>query len=421
MIAIADCNNFYASCERVFCPSLNGKPVVILSNNDGCVIARSSEAKALGIKMGAPFFQIKNELEAKGVAVFSSNYTLYGDMSRRVMSLLSEAVPEMQIYSIDEAFLDFSFLEKDDIHNFAIQLAKKIEKGTGIPITIGIAPTMTLAKIASHFGKNYNGYQHVCIIDNEEKRKKALQLTSIDEVWGVGHRLTTKMRNLGINTAWDFTQTNASWVKKTFTITGLRTWEELNGHPCISLDNLPHQQRILTSRSFPDKGIGCLNLLEESIANFAASCVEQLRRQHCVCESIAVFARTKQIHHDDPCFQIFRFHTLMTPTSSRQEIVGHAVRLIREAWFDGYYFKRAGVMLSGITRATAFQTDIFDTINREKQINLSAAIDNINRRLGLNSVRIAVETQNRHNSLKRERLSPPYTTNIADIIRIKTE
>ena len=261
MFALVDCNNFYCSCERVFNPALRDKPVVVLSNNDGRIIARSNEAKALGIKMGEPFFKIRQTLEEQKVAVFSSNYALYGDMSHRVMSLLSEFTPDITIYSIDEAFLQLPTAEHDptfSIEEYGKKIVRTVTKGTGIPVTIGIAPTKTLAKIASHFGKQYAGYKNVCLIDTEEKRAKALQLTPIHEVWGIG--LSPQLAYYGIRTAWDLTQKSEQWVRRNFSVTLARTWKELQGDSCIDIEELPHSKSICTSRSFPEKGISELPL-----------------------------------------------------------------------------------------------------------------------------------------------------------------
>ena len=233
LFGLVDCNNFYCSCERVFHPDLIGKPVVVLSNNDGCVIARSNEAKALGLKMGDPFYQVKDMLEKNNVAVFSSNYNLYGDMSKRVMSLLSRYTPKLTQYSIDEAFLDFSGM--DNLQEYGKEIVRRIVKGTGIPVSLGIAPTKTLAKMASKYAKKYKGYEGVCLIDTDEKREKALKLFEIGDVWGIGHRNTKKLEYYGIKSARDLTQKSASWVQKELSVTGLRTWKELQGESCISI------------------------------------------------------------------------------------------------------------------------------------------------------------------------------------------
>ena len=230
MIGLVDCNNFYASCERVFNPSLRHVPVVVLSNNDGCIVTRSNEAKALGIDMGVPFYQVKDQLEKAQVAVFSSNYILYGDMSRRVMMLLSSFTPHLSIYSIDEAFLDLQGIaEGEKLREYGLQLVRTVTKGTGIPVTLGIASTKTLAKVASKYGKKYAGYKGVCLIDTEEKRKKALQDFPIEDVWGIGRRMRKQLAYYGIHTAADFCSKSESWIRKEFTVTGVRTWKELLG------------------------------------------------------------------------------------------------------------------------------------------------------------------------------------------------
>ena len=321
MFALVDCNNFYCSCERVFNPALRDKPVVVLSNNDGCIIARSNEAKALGIKMGEPFFKIRQTLEEQKVAVFSSNYALYGDMSHRVMSLLSEFTPDITIYSIDEAFLQLPTAEHGptfSIEEYGKKIVRTVTKGTGIPVTIGIAPTKTLAKIASHFGKQYAGYKNVCLIDTEEKRAKALQLTPIHEVWGIGRRLSPQLAYYGIRTAWDLTQKSEQWVRRNFSVTLARTWKELQGDSCIYIEELPHSKSICTSRSFPEKGISELPLLEEAVANFAASCSRKLKQQHTACYGMTIFAYTS------------RFPTSGHPYQLSQTCSTHHGKLVRE-------------------------------------------------------------------------------------------
>ena len=273
MFGLVDCNNFYCSCERVFNPALRTSPIVVLSNNDGCIIARSNEAKALGIEMGTPFYQAKGLLEANKVAVFSSNYTLYGDMSKRVMMLLSEFTPELMQYSIDEAFMDLSwFGNGDELCEYGKRIVKRIGKGTGIPVTLGMAPTKTLAKVASKYGKKYKGYEGVCLIDTEEKRIKALQGLDVSDVWGIGRRTAKKLNYYGVKTAWDFTCWSEDQVRRLFTVTGVRTWKELRGESCIDISELPQKQSICTSRSFPDGGLSEVGVVEEAVANFAASC-----------------------------------------------------------------------------------------------------------------------------------------------------
>lgn len=422
MFGLVDCNNFYCSCERVFNPGLRTQPVVVLSNNDGCIIARSNEAKALGIEMGMPFYQAKELLERERVAVFSSNYTLYGDMSRRVMMLLSEFTPELTQYSIDEAFIDLTGMGSgEELRDYGKRIVRTIGKGTGIPVTLGIAPTKTLAKVASKYGKKYKGYEGVCLIDTEEKRIKALQGFYIADVWGIGRRSAKKLAYYGVKTAWDFTQWSESRVRRLLTVTGVRTWKELRGENCIDISELSKKQSICTSRSFPDNGLSELKVVEEAVANFAASCVRKLREQKSRCSQLTVFAYTSRFRNDVPSHTINRTVTLSMPTNDQLELVAAAVQALRSEWReDGrYYYKKAGVIVWGITSDTAVQTVLFDSIDRDKQARLAAAIDAINRRNGFNTVKVAVQGTDKRWHLKSEHKSGQYSTNLSEIIKVK--
>lgn len=424
MIALVDCNNFYCSCERVFNPLLRDKPVVVLSNNDGCVVARSNEVKAMGIKMGTPLYQIREVLETNNVAVFSSNCNLYGDMSRRVMMLLSEFTPDFIQYSIDEAFLDLSgFGEGEELISYGRKIVSTIGKGTGIPVTMGIAPTKTLAKVASWYGKKFKGYKGVCLIDTEEKRVKALQGISAKEVWGIGRRSFSKLDYYGIKTAWDLTQKSESWVRRQLTITGVRTWRELRGESCVEIEDLPQKQSICTSRSFADGGLMEHSRLEEAVANFAAECVRKLRRQRSCCTEITVFAHTSRFRMDGPQHCINRTVHMPVPTADLQEIVAAAVGALRMEWcYDEHFsYKKAGVIVWNICPDTAVQTNLFDEVNRERQARLAAAVDAINRKNGHNTVKIAVQgTDDGGWHLKCEHISRQYTTNLSEVIRVKS-
>lgn len=422
LFGLADCNNFYCSCERVFHPDLIGKPVVVLSNNDGCVIARSEESKALGIKMGDVFYQVKDRLEQNDVAVFSSNYNLYGDMSRRVMSLLSRYSPKVDVYSIDEAFLDFTGMgTSEELTEYCRKMVRHIGKGTGIPISLGIAPTKTLAKMASKFAKKHKGYEGVCLMDTDEKREKALKLFDVADVWGIGHRSVEKLNYYGIKTAWDLTQKSESWVRREMTVTGVRTWKELRGESCISIEELPHKKSICTSRSFAEQGLNKLAEVEEAIANFTAQCSRKLREQHTVCSSMTVFAHTSRFRQDLPQSYIYQTVNLIVPSNDQQELVSLAVKTLRANWKDGdgYFYMKAGVILWGICRDNAIQTNLFDQVDREKQAALAKAIDAINRKNGHNKIRVAVQGDEKGWQLKREYISKQYTTNLDDVIVLK--
>ena len=422
MFGLVDCNNFYCSCERVFNPVLRSSPVVVLSNNDGCIIARSNEAKALGIGMGEPFYKLRNFLERNNVAVFSSNYTLYGDMSRRVMMLLGGFVPSVTQYSIDEAFVDLSgFGEGEALRRYGRRMVEAVGRGTGIPVTLGIAPTKTLAKVAAKYGKRFNGYRGVCLIDTEDKRLKALKGLPVADVWGVGRHMAQKLEYYGVRSAWDFTQRSESWVRRMMTVTGVRTWRELKGESCIDINELPQKKSICTSRSFPDNGISELGLLEEAVANFAASCSQKLRRQSSCCRAVTVFAYTSRFRTDTPRMFINRTVSLAVPTNDMRELVSTAVGILRSQWNGdaAFFYKKAGVIVWDICRDNAVQADLFDPVDRERQARLAAAIDAVNRKNGYNMVKVAVQGTDKRWRMKHEHESKRYTTNLDDIIKVK--
>ena len=451
MIGLADCNNFYCSCERVFRPDLIGKPVVVLSNNDGCVIARSEEAKALGYKMGDPFYQVKEKLEAEGVAIFSSNYTLYGSLSNRVMSMLSHYSPHINQYSIDESFFDVdqsmaerffqnnlkendTFLNNESLlHQYGAKISADVLRAVGIPISIGIAETKTLAKIGSKFAKKYKGYQGCCLIDTDERRHKALSLFPIEDVWGIGRQIARKLDYMGIRTAAQFADKKESWVRSNFNITTVRTWKELNGESCINIEELPQKKSICTSRSFSDEGICDKNVIEEAVANFAVRCTEKLRRQGSVCQGITVFAWTSRFNEHVPEYTIHDSLTLPIATNAQDEIVGAALSILRAKYPKpmadcrsdrpglSFRFKKAGVILWQISPDHPRQQDLFDPIDRSKQKKLMEAIDAINRKNGYGTIRQAIQGTDCRFDLKREYMSKQFTTNIHDILKVKTQ
>lgn len=461
MIGLADCNNFYCSCERVFRPDLIGKPVVVLSNNDGCVIARSEEAKALGYKMGDPFYQVKEKLEAEGVAIFSSNYTLYGSLSNRVMSMLSHYSPRIDQYSIDESFFEADesmakvffrehaedhptlfnkmtideLSEKPDslLHRYGSKISADVLRAVGIPISVGIAETKTLAKIGSKFAKKYKGFQGCCLIDTDERRHKALSLFPVEDVWGIGRQIARKLDYMGIRTAAQFADKKESWVRSHFNITTLRTWKELNGESCISIEELPQKKSICTSRSFANEGITDKNVIEEAVANFAVRCTEKLRRQGSVCQGITVFAWTSRFNEHVPEYTIHDSLTLPIATNAQEEIVGAALSILRAKYpkpmadsrLDrsdmSFHFKKAGVILWQISPDHPRQQDLFDPIDRSKQKKLMEAIDAINRKNGYGTIRQAIQGTDCRFDLKREYMSKQFTTNIHDILKVKTK
>ena len=421
MFGLVDCNNFFVSCERVFRPDLVGKPVVVLSNNDGCIIARSNEAKALGLKMGDPFFKVRDLLEREGVAIFSSNYTLYGDMSRRVMSLLSRYTPRQEIYSIDECFLDLSGMgDGDQLHAYGVEIVRTVSKGTSIPVSMGIAPTRTLAKVASKFAKQYPGYHGVAVIDTEERRAKALRLIEVGDVWGIGRRMRQRLTEAGITTAWDFTQRRADWIQRQFSITGLRTWKELRGIPCIEMDQLPLQRSLCTSRSFAEQGISDLSHLEEAVANFAAECARRLRERKACATQVMVFAYTSRFRTDESSDVIQQNISLPVATNDPRELIKAALDGLRAHYKEGtYWYKKAGVVCHDLVPAGAVQTHLFDTVDRMKQKKLLEAIDAINRKNGTGTVRVAAQGDLPNFGMRTTFLSRRFTTNLNEVIEVK--
>ncbi len=420
MYGLIDCNNFYASCERVFQPSLNGKAIVVLSNNDGCVIARSAEAKALGIPMGEPAFKLKELIESNQVAVFSSNYVLYGDMSNRVMTTIGAFVPEMEIYSIDEAFLLLNGFENINLTELGGKLVQTVIRNTGIPVSLGIAPTKTLAKVANKFAKKYKAYKGVCIIDNDEKREKALKLTKIGDVWGIGRQYTKKLEYYSVNTAWDFTQRSKGWVKQQMGVVGERTWLELRGTPCIETESPKSKKTICTSRSFGEK-LTNIEPISEAVANFAAGCAEKLRVQKSTAAVIIIFIHTNPFATNQPQYYNQVAMQLTVSSNDSTELIDYAIRGLQSIFREGYQYKKAGVIVSEISPERPLQADMFDTRDRTKYNKVMGVMDKLNASYGRQKVKIAAQGFDRKWKLKNEKLSPCYSTNIKDILVVKVD
>lgn len=432
MYVLVDCDNCFVSCERVFQPELKGRPVVVLSNNDGCVVARSNEAKALGIKMGVPLYQIQGLVAAKGVQLRSSNYTLYADLSNRIMSILRQEAPVVEVYSIDEAFLDLRMMGEDyDYEAFGHHLVQKIGQWVGMPVSIGIAPTRTLAKMASWYAKHYPGYRKVCYLSTDVKREKALRLFDVAEVWGVGWRRKDRLYAVGIHTAWDLVQKPAEWIRREMSVTGLRTWRELQGEDCIPYQLQPRRQTICTSRSFAEP-VTTLKELEMYVSNYASRCAAKLRREHSACSLVTVFANTSPFRQDLPQYSPSLTLTLQTPVSSTPEIVGTALKALRLFFREGYQFKRAGVIVSATSDANAVQTNLFDEIPAEQRARfdkLSAVIDKINVRMGADTLKMGVQQLPKdertgkdttwRDGIRHDYRSRNYTTDINEILEVE--
>ena len=419
MFALVDCNNFYASCERVFNPLLNNRPVAILSNNDGCFISRSDEAKKLGLPMAAPAFKYQQFCKEHDIAILSSNYPLYGDMSTRVMNILGTFTPDMEIYSIDEAFLKFEGFINCDIEAYGKEIKHTVQKCTGIPISIGIAPTKALAKVANKIAKKFQSRtQGVFVIQTNEERTKALQWTKIKDVWGVGHGNLKRLQTQQVKTALDFTRLSDEWVRKQMAITGLRLKKDLEGKPTLDLDDDTRDKKaIATTRSF-ERTYSNREDLRERISTFAASCAEKLRKQHSSCHTIMVFLRSDKHKEHEPQDRCNLVVSLPFATDSTLTITNYAVRAVDAMYKSGINYKKAGVIVSGLVPTHARQLDLFQRENPKHQ-QLMKTMDNINNKLGDYKIKIANQDLERTWKMRQEHLSPKYTTNINDIIKVK--
>jgi len=419
MFALIDCNNFYASCERVFQPHLNGKPVVILSNNDGCVIARSNEAKSLGIPMGAPAFKYKEIFQKNKVQIFSSNFTLYGDISNRVMSIISRYVPDVEIYSIDEAFIKFDGFSEDEANKKCSDIIKTIFKWTGIPVSIGLAPTKSLAKVANRIAKKYsartNGFYS---INNNEKRIKALKNISTGDIWGIGFQNEKKLLKVNVKSGMDFVNLPDQWVKKNMSIIGLKLKKELEGIPTLNIEEGKIDKKsIATTRSFESE-ISSLTDLIERITTFSVVASKKLRRQNSECNMISVFIRSNPFKQTDDKYHFSLTGSLPFSTNSSIEISKFAVKLLTKIYSKNKLYKKAGIILMGLSPQSSHQFSLFDQ-NIDKQKKLMRSIDNIDNKYGLYKVRLASQDQKRIWKMKRQKLSRNYTTEIDEVLIVK--
>ncbi|WP_028284008.1 Y-family DNA polymerase [Olleya marilimosa] len=419
MFTLVDCNIFYASCERVFNPNLIGKPVAILSNNDGCVISRSDEAKALGLPMGAPIFKWESFCKANNVTVLSSNYPLYGDMSSRVMSILKQYSPEVEVYSIDESFLYFKGFDNYDLTKYGLEIKSRILKWTGIPTCVGIAPTKALSKVANKIARKYpNQTKGVYVMDTEEKRIKALKWLSVDDVWGVGRQLSKRLQTKGCKTAFDFTQLPDVWVKKNFSVVEARLKRDLEGIPTLKLDEIITQKKMIaTTRSF-DYSYSDIEYIKERVSTFAVSCAEKLRKQGSSCHVIIVMLKSDKHKKELEQHRTSTSVNLTYPTSSSLIISNCAISALMSIFKKGIQYKKAGVIVTGLVPIDNHQLHLFDAENPKHQ-PLMKSIDSLNAKYKNNKIRIANQDLKRTWKMRQDRLSPRYTTNINDIIVVK--
>ena len=420
MIALADCNSFFASVERALHPGLKGKPVCVLSSNDGNIVALTTEAKALGLRRGDPYFKVKDLMEKNGVAVFSGNLMLYAAMSKRVQSIMRRTVAHTECYSIDEQFLYLDGYEKHfDLVEMMREMVNQIALWTDIPVSVGIAGTKTLAKIASKFAKQYKGYEGVCLIDTDAKRRKALSMFDLADVWGIGPRTFAKLNFLGVTTPLQLADKPGEWVRRHFHKPGYQTWLELNGHPCIDTSDILQRQTITTSRSF-GKMISTKEDLKASMASFAASCCSTLRGQDSAAGCVSVFACSNRFREDLPQYWNIATEKLSVPSADTLEITAAAMELVERIYRPGILFKKSGVILSNIVPGCCHHI-LFDPVEkREARIELSRTMDKLNQRYGLTALSLAITGRPDSSwKVRKDFPTPNYLTDIDQIMTVQ--
>ena len=415
MFALVDCNNFYASCERVFNPKIEKKPVIVLSNNDGCVIARSNESKALGIKMGEPAFKLKSLIEKYNINVFSTNFALYGDLSKRVMNVMRKEVNQMEVYSIDEAFLDFTdYATKER----GIALRKKVKQWTGIPVSVGIAHTKVLSKVASHIAKKYTR-SGVFMFDDDDLIRRALNVFPVEDLWGVGRKNSKRLKEVGIHTALQFRECDSSWIRRNMSVNGVRLQKELFGEVCYPLELKRNRKKnICTARSFGTE-VKELSKLKEAISSYANTCARKLREEKSCCASISVFINTNPFKPQAKQYNPYKVIQLDVPTNDSMEIVKTAIKGLESMYRGDCVYKKAGVIVGKIVPQEQVQLSLFDKLDREKRKSINKAVDKLNSTMGKDKVKLAVQGSDRKWKLKQEKLSPCYTTRLADMLEVR--
>ena len=419
-IALVDVNNFYVSCERVFNPKLNGKPIVVLSNNDGCAVARSNEVKALGVSMGAPWFKMKALAKQHGIIALSSNYALYADMSNRVMSILREFSPDQEVYSIDESFLDLTGFQSHDLMSYGQQMRKRILQWTGLPVCVGIGASKTLAKLANHCAKKRPVFKNVCNFNamSHDALDQLLSEIAVSEIWGVGRKLAPRLESLGFKSVYDLKHANQKIMRREFSVVMEKTIRELNGHVCIDLEEAPPaKQQILSSRSF-GQPVRDYNSLAESISLYISRAAEKLRRQQSVAGSVYVYIRTSPFKPDEPYYSKGMTVSLPSPVSDTRQLANTALWALKQLYQPDYNYAKAGVMLSELQSMHQVQMDMFSkNAISTKSIALMQAMDSINHKMGKDAIKLASEGFNKPWKMRQENKSPSYTTHWQHIIK----
>lgn len=418
---LLDCNNFYCSCERIFAPTLRDKPVAVLSNNDGCIISRSQEVKDLGIPMGAPAFKLRELIKQHAVQVFSSNYTLYGDISARVMNTLDELCPLVEVYSIDEAFLDLSIFPMNELAPFARKVRATVRQWTKIPTCIGIAQTKTLAKVANMIAKKHPNHDGVFVIGDEATRLAALANFPVGDVWGIGVQSEKLLLSQGVTTALQFTQLNAQWVRSNMTITGYRLLMELCGISCVPmLEPRAISKNICSSRSFGQPQTE-FDALRAAVSTFANTCGQKLREQKAAASVLSVFVQTNKHRPDQPQYATSKSIHLPTATNNSTELIRYALYVLKQIFKPGFIYAKAGVIVTGIMRADQVTVDMFDTADRPKLNQVSCVMDSINRQYGRNTIMFAAQKTHHKWQTRAERKSPCYTTQWQELPKVQLE
>lgn len=422
MFALVDVNSFYASCETVFRPDLKGRPVVVLSNNDGCVIARSAEAKAAGIAMGEPYFKLKDQIRRAGVVCFSSNYELYADMSQRVMTTLEDLAPRVEIYSIDEAFCDLTGVRNCRVlEDFGRELQEAVYRNTRLAVGVGIGQTKTLAKLANHAAKKWlRQTGGVVDLSNVDRQRKLMAALPVDETWGVGRRIAKKLEAMGIKTVLDLADTDIRFIRKHFSVVLERTVRELRGESCLGLEEFaPAKQEIVCSRSFGDR-VTDYEQMRQAICSYAARAAEKLRGEHQYCRFISVFVKTSPFALNEPYYGNSASVKLLTPTQDSRDIIGAATRCLDVIWKDGHRYQKAGVMLGDFFSQGVAQLNLFDdNAPRAGSEKLMEVLDHLNAKDGKGTLYFAGQGIQQQWQMKREMLSPRYTTRFSDLLRVK--
>ena len=418
--SLVDCNNFYASCERVFDPSLLNRPVVILSNNDGCVIARSAEAKNLNVPMGIPEFKVRPMIKKHDIAVLSSNYALYGDMSRRVMETLRSLTPNIEVYSIDEAFAEINAKSADGFEEAGQVIRERVLRWTGLPVSVGIAPTKTLAKIANELAKSHQKYNGVLVIRKKNQLEKILKQVPVKEIWGVGRKYSEKLCRYGVNNAWELSRQPDSWIRSEMKVTGLRTVWELRGKPCLHMADLTEPRKgILSSRSF-GKPVSSLRQIKEAVSTFASRAAEKLRAQKSLASNISVVLVTSKYQKPGTPYKFGTDVNIPNPTANTSEITKIASVLSEKLYQPDKVYKKAWVMLTGIIPENEFQADLFSgEMYSGKEHNLMESLDRINTKYGKRSLLVASTGIKQEWQMKQQYLSKRYTTRWDELMVVK--